>query len=292
MKKKPLSQKIFLYNVALTCIIVLIMIIFSHIHSLDFLNWKIYDVLFNIRRHTPVKRENVVVVCIDQKSLDFVVDNMEIKWPWPREYHAQLVRYLSGCGAKAIVFDIIFSDPDIDRTNASPGENCDADFGHAIEESGMTYLAASFQDSIVQKAMDEKIYLSDTYTFKNIHLHNYETAVFPLPVLSKGAAGLGFVNFTTEKGGMVRRYPLLFKFREKYTPSIGFTIARDFVDNQTHKFMDLEQFENSKLIDKEGMFLLNWYGKGGPEGVFTYYSYHAVLASSLRENGDPPHNTT
>src|SRR5687768_8836341 len=49
----------------------------------------------------------IVAVVIDQKSLDAVAaprgsGGLEQGWPWPRDFHAALVRYLSAAGARAI----------------------------------------------------------------------------------------------------------------------------------------------------------------------------------------------
>ncbi len=284
MKKKSGTPKKLFADLLLTSLIFCLMIILSYQNSWDFLNWKFFDTLMNIRRNTPEKRDNVVIVCIDQKSLEYVMKNNGHSWPWPREYHAQLVRYLSQSGAKAILFDVIFSEPDIDRTNASPGEVCDADLGEAIEESGITYLSAALQKGIVnENPFEEKIFLPENNTFNKLRLDNQDTAVFPLTILSKGAAGLGFTDCIPEDDGIVRRYPLVFKFDGKYVSSAGFDIARDFIDEKIFNDNILSYFGKNTLIDEEGKTLLNWYGRGGPDGVFTYYSYHAVLVSSILE---------
>ena len=134
--------------------------------------------MMNIRRYEPKKSENVVVLCIDQKSLGFISKVMLQSWPWPREFHAQIVRYLSACGARAVLFDIIFSEPDHDRVNASTGEECDAELGNAIEESGVTYLSAALQDSVSQNPYSDDIFLADNDIFNKLLLKNHESAVF------------------------------------------------------------------------------------------------------------------
>ena len=149
MKKKSGPRKKLFKDLLLTSLFFCLIIILSYQNFWGFLNWKFFDALMNIHRNVPEKRDNVVIVCIDQKSLDFIYNNRKQTWPWPREYHAQLVRYLSDCGAKAILFDVIFSEPDLDRTNASPGEVCDTVLGNSIEESGVIYLSAALQKEIV-----------------------------------------------------------------------------------------------------------------------------------------------
>ena len=61
---------------------------------------------------------NIVAVVVDQKSLDAFAKprahgGLEQGWPWPRDYYAGLVQYLAQAGARAIVFDFIFSEKSI-----------------------------------------------------------------------------------------------------------------------------------------------------------------------------------
>ncbi len=50
--------------------------------------------------------EPVIVIAID----DFSIQALNKKWPWPRSYHALLVDYLTEAGAKAIAYNILFSE--------------------------------------------------------------------------------------------------------------------------------------------------------------------------------------
>src|SRR3990172_8074182 len=49
----------------------------------------------------------VVIATIDEKSLDELG-----RWPWPRTTITRLIDALTSYGAKVIVFDIVFSEPD------------------------------------------------------------------------------------------------------------------------------------------------------------------------------------
>src|SRR2546428_8970270 len=52
-------------------------------------------------------RKDIVLIAIDEASLETFG-----RWPWPRDRHGYLVHYLKQAGAKAIVFDILFLEPD------------------------------------------------------------------------------------------------------------------------------------------------------------------------------------
>ena len=280
MKKKPATRKVLFFNAVMTCAIFLLMVPFSHFHGLGFLNGKLYDTLFTIRRWSPEKRDNVVIVCIDQKSIDYYHEESGLGWPWPRDFHAQLVRYLSACGVKAVIFDVIFSEPDIIRVHSG---DTDIDFGEAIEQSKRTYLSASLQDSTTHiNPYDRSVFLTDSDYYNGLRLTNHETLVFPLRSLSYGAAGVGLVNFAPESDNIIRRYNLAFKFRNEYIPTIGMRIARDFLDDSLFRSRFYDR--TGTFVDNTGMVLINWYGRSDTEGgVFTYYSYHGVLESSILE---------
>lgn len=110
MKLKLKERKYIFWDLLLISLILCLIIIISACGLLNYFNWKMFDTFFSINRSFPEHRDNVVIVCIDQKSIDFFDKQAGISWPWPREFHGQLVRYLTECGAKAIVFDVIFSE--------------------------------------------------------------------------------------------------------------------------------------------------------------------------------------
>jgi len=65
------------------------------------------------------------------------------RWPWSRNYHAVLTHILNDWGAKAIVFDVIFSEPS-DAAN-------DGAFQEAIETSGRVYLPVVLESAGAEK---------------------------------------------------------------------------------------------------------------------------------------------
>src|SRR5262249_38435576 len=64
----------------------------------------------------------VVVVAADESSLERMADYAG-RWPWPRSIHGELVEGISAQKPRAIVFDIMFFEPDIDRPEADQAFN-------------------------------------------------------------------------------------------------------------------------------------------------------------------------
>jgi adenylate cyclase len=107
--------------------------------------------------------------------------------------------------------------------------------------------------------------------------------VFPIPVIARGAAGFGLANAVLDGDGIVRRYPLAMRFRGKYTPSLALAVARAVRGDAAVESWAREALRKRTFVDGEGNLLLNWYGKGDVDGVFSYYSYRGVMSASIRE---------
>ena len=76
---------------------------------------------------------NIVAVVIDQRSIDFITGPREAGgreqgWPWPRDYYGVLADYLVKSGARAVAFDLIFSERSIySRMEVMPDDRDFAD---------------------------------------------------------------------------------------------------------------------------------------------------------------------
>ena len=80
----------------------------------------LYDSLYQWRLITDQTHSDVVIVALDQQSLDRMdaaaekSDQYVPGWPWPRAYWGSAVEYLvEDCGAKAVVFDVLFSEQNV-----------------------------------------------------------------------------------------------------------------------------------------------------------------------------------
>lgn len=73
--------------------------------TLEELELRLYDARFTARGiRRPASRDKIAIIGIDQMTLGVLGD-----WPFPRQWHAQVIRRLHKAGAKAIFFDIDFS---------------------------------------------------------------------------------------------------------------------------------------------------------------------------------------
>jgi CHASE2 domain-containing sensor protein len=71
-----------------------------------------YDLVMKSRFRTPAPDPEIVLIDIDEASLAAMAPQYG-RWPWPRSVMAELAEGLVRQGARAVVFDITFSDPDV-----------------------------------------------------------------------------------------------------------------------------------------------------------------------------------
>ncbi|MEE8348853.1 MAG: adenylate/guanylate cyclase domain-containing protein [Acidobacteriota bacterium] len=76
---------------------------------LDNLELKGYDYMMSTLRGPLTASEDIVIVAIDETSLSEFDDLYQLRWPWPRSVHGELIRILNEAGARAIIFDVIFA---------------------------------------------------------------------------------------------------------------------------------------------------------------------------------------
>ena len=105
------------------------------LHIGDGLTRASYDLPFDLR--SDLAATNVAIVYLDERS--HIELNQPMTAPWDRSLHAKLIKQLVAEGAKAIVFDIIFTDP-----SANPA--ADDELAAAIKQSGRVILAGDFQN--------------------------------------------------------------------------------------------------------------------------------------------------
>lgn len=94
-----------------------------------------FDLPFALRSEIGVT--NVAIIYLDETSHKELQQPMTV--PWDRSLHAQLIDQLTAQGAKAIVFDILFTD-------ASANPVADEQLETAIKRSGRVILAGNYQD--------------------------------------------------------------------------------------------------------------------------------------------------
>ncbi|HHE39349.1 MAG TPA: CHASE2 domain-containing protein, partial [Candidatus Cloacimonetes bacterium] len=114
--------------------------------------YKLIDLRFKLAPIPERADSNIVIVTIDDASLNFFKEN-GISYPWPRSYYAHVVDYFSKAGAEAVIFDMQFYEPDMDWEETY-AEETDGMFAESIAKAANVYLSA-------QLSADERLDRAD-----------------------------------------------------------------------------------------------------------------------------------
>ncbi|MBG1231281.1 CHASE2 domain-containing protein [Aestuariivirga litoralis] len=194
-------------------------------------------------RVSPV--QPVRIADIDEESLRQLG-----QWPWPRDRLAKLVTALKDDGAAAIVFDIVFPEPDrlsptallADPNFAAslqlvPGANLpdnDKLFADAIKSAPVVLAQSATPDVTTPSARVAKASFAQTGLDANAlpHAGNLLTN---LPALDEAATGLGLINIDlAANGGVAREIPLLWSDGKDLYPSLVLEALRVAQGEQTY----------------------------------------------------------
>ncbi|HKX91881.1 MAG TPA: EAL domain-containing protein [Sphingomicrobium sp.] len=147
-----------------------------------------------VKRAELLSREptgQIVLIEIDARSLT------ELRsWPWPRNYHARVVRQLTAAGAEIIAFDVDFS---------ARSDGGDQELGAAIRDAPHVVLPTFEQKSSSQAASGDIISSRPDAAFRD--------------------AWVGGVNIFPDRDGTVRDYPAATFIDGQIQPSIAAQVA-------------------------------------------------------------------
>ncbi len=87
----------------------------GHARSLNSAEDAIFDRVVQWRPYEPQPSGRVIVVEIDECSIEYFRARNEGGWPWSRQRHADLLDQLDRAGVRTVGYDVLFADP-------SPGD--------------------------------------------------------------------------------------------------------------------------------------------------------------------------
>ena len=108
----PDQRRYLAEHVSVLCLVVGLCALLTISGALSFVDRYIYDNLLQALPDDP--SQDVVIVGIDEYSLREIG-----RWPWDREVHAQLIERLTEMGARAVLMDLILSEPDRNKDRKS-----------------------------------------------------------------------------------------------------------------------------------------------------------------------------
>jgi adenylate cyclase len=266
------------------------------------------DVRFRLRGTVPPGPE-IAVVMVDDRSI-----NALGRWPLSHRLFARALRTLDRDGARTIVFDLLFTQPEqpippdlqaAAKTAAAslPAEgdpalrgalkaladdDPDGDLARAMQASGNVYLPIAF--SFTGKKTKTPAFVSDAgyqrfakspippeFPLKPV------SAVTPLPVWAKAAAGFGHVNIAFDRDGAPRYDYLALPFEGDFLPSLPVRAAAAYLGIKWDG-VGLALGEGVRMgpvavpTDAAMRLLIDY---RGPRGTFPTYSFVDLLGDRI-----------
>jgi len=183
--------------------------------TLEPLELKTLDLRFRSLRATPTAElpDDIVIVEIDQDSLEYVSSLINYQWPWPRSIYGAIIDFLTTAGADAVIFDMLFTEPDIERDIS--GAESDAGLVEATARSGRVIHTYVLKKAGLAPPEDEAAALLKVPGIDLVALPsappgvNHAAAALPSAALIAASRTLGFANVDPDDDNVVRRIPLM-----------------------------------------------------------------------------------
>ncbi len=239
--------------------------------------------------------DRIKLILLDQASLDWG-KKQGLSWPWPREVYAPLIDFCTRHGAKAVIFDVIYSEPSLyavsdDRALAEAVCRASAFVGSMVlypDSDHSTSWPEGIQNRLSLK-IDNLGKLG--YGLEGISM---ASATFPIEEVASCATILGNVMESSDVDGVFRRVSLFRAFDGRVVPSLGLA-ALVAGSHDCAKEAEARPAGRVAVGSIEADSILNICGRGvpldehgrmilrfrGPAGTYQSYNAADIIESEL-----------
>ncbi len=221
------------------------------------------DMRFILRIPKIPTTDKIVFIEIGQDTIDKLG-----RFPFDRNYHALLIKALSESGARMVLSDILFSEP----------QEHDKELEYALNQAGNVYLPYAFD---LDKNRNADILSARGYVAQC------------LEGLEREAKGTGHINIVPDPDGKFRRVPPFIKYQDVNYPHIAFLmgcrylrIPLEDVKFVPGRYIIISPREKIPL-DENSNIIVNFSGRWGEN--YKHRSYVDVLQSYFAgQSGEKP----
>ena len=214
------------------------------------------DVLLTLNAQNRPKSDRVVIIDIDQKSLEELNDEAG-SWPWPRSVHGELIEQIARQHPQAIAFDILFNEPDVFRPEH------DQAFAQAVADHPEVWLAMTLNNDGAGAVVSELPPAVGAIQLGRPAPDARAPIMLPLVVAQfPQAMRGGLINFTSDSDGVGRHHALYADRHGWRFPSL---VARITAAAQ-------------RPLPQSGQVLLNW------RNSWEHISFSDLYHDGLREH--------
>ncbi|TVR01327.1 MAG: adenylate/guanylate cyclase domain-containing protein [Spirochaetaceae bacterium] len=242
---------------------------------------------FFASRREPDQR--VVLILLDQASLDWARDAMGLTWPWPREVYSYLVNFVGRANTEALAFDVLYLEP------SAFGVFDDQAFGTAIAQYERFVGSAFFGQetgTVLQWPLDVPLPRVEAVRTAAagrgerdpVLEYRYPRAAFPIPEVSQNSRVLSNVQLEPDSDGVYRRARPIVMFDGQVVPSLGLATWLASLEAGSALTLELDgntlrAGEHSIPLDASGRVILQFKNERGRHRDF---SAAAILQSEIQ----------
>ena len=226
--------------------------------------------------------EDIVVIALDQDSLDWFQKEMALAWPWPREVYARITDFCARAGGKSLLVDMLFTEPSF------YGPEDDAELAQAFANFPNTALAATLGGtSGTHRSWPDWVRPPVLHVPHDslAQFPAHERAIVPIPEIGAQTV-LGNSSAAPDADGVHRRVDLVSSLGTTPVPWLG--LAAWLTDKDTpmvERVADGLRLTNPDTawtqtipLDEDGKAIIRYHGA---KGTYTFYSAAAVVQSEL-----------
>ncbi|MCP4597848.1 CHASE2 domain-containing protein [Neptuniibacter sp.] len=257
----------------ISCLLFTCFFLFPKVSAVSSLDNLWLDFAIRQRAELNPPDDRIVVIDIDDASLNNMAP-LAGGWPWPRAIHAEMVELLQQQKPAAIVFDILFADPDIYNPDS------DQYFSEVLRQTNNVYLPIlhlktdadamfprldQYPETLEVFPPSEVKQVSGPATSSDISkpMPPHASLVLPKAVDPK-AWRLGTINFQIDPDGIGRRYSPVIRIDGWGLESLPAKVAYDLTGFRTE--------QNEVFLD--------WYGDEEPYKRLPYHQVYSQLTTT------------
>ena len=254
-------------------------------HALDIFEYRTWDLRARLLERPGKATGQVVTILVDDRSLAWGKDVNGLSWPWPRELYGIVADFCRQGGARAVVFDVLYTEP------STYGVDDDQSFASGLRQSGNVVGVMQLSDHTgkglaqawpaLAAAPPLSIQGLDAWLAGNRPEGMiYASLQEPIPELLKNARLLATTNLPPDRAdGVYRREPLFSVFDNRVVPSEALAAWLTGHPNEGSLSIQPGRLSVGTVqvpIDRNGRAILRY---RGPTLTHKAYSAAAVLQS-------------
>ena len=248
---------------------------------LDRLEYMTYDYRMKQHRQDVAMHEDIKLVLIDDASLQAMTP-VYGRYPWPRSAYSDLLDFFSMGGAKAVVFDILFTENEKKEQHEEYTESdmslmqASAENGLAIHAFQLTkespdIVAPEYLNLPMPEDFVEQHALHGASGFPDMGMNGY---LLPMAGLYQSSVLVGMVGIDADADGVFRRVKPFAVYQGQVYPSDAMAPLVLMLEDDAPMLEDgMLSFGGREVpVDDEVNYLVNMVGKYEPYSVAGIFS--------------------